>query len=91
MDWTGDLDALRRGELPGTLPPKVLARLRAAARLAAVRHLAVALGVPAKAVAVALLARAEASSDRGAARLARAVLGSADAALLATAARAVGL
>jgi hypothetical protein len=87
MDWTGDLDALRRGELPGTLPREVLARLRAAA----VRHLAAALGVPAAAVAVALLARAEAASDRGAARLARAVLGSADAALLAAAARAVGL
>jgi hypothetical protein len=47
MDWAGDLEALRRGELPGTLPPKVLARLRAAARLAAVRDLATALGVPA--------------------------------------------
>jgi hypothetical protein len=91
MDWTGDLDALRRGELPGTLPREVLARLRAAARLAAVRHLATALGVPAMTVAVALLARAEAGSDRGAARLARAVLRSADAALLAAAARAVGL
>jgi hypothetical protein len=79
-----------RGELPGTLPPEVLTRLRAAARLAAVRNLAAALGVPATAVAVALLARAEAASDRGAARLARAVLGSADAALLAAAARAVG-
>jgi hypothetical protein len=89
MDWTGDLDALRRGELSGTLPREVLTRLRVAARLAAVRHLAAALGVPAAAVAVALLARAEAGSDRGAARLARAVLGSADAALLAAAARAV--
>jgi hypothetical protein len=39
-------------------------------------------------VAVALLARAEAASDRGAARLARAVLGSADVALLAAAAQA---
>jgi hypothetical protein len=91
MDWTSDLEALRRGELPGTLPPKVLARLRAAARLAAVRDLVAALGVPAAAVAVALLARAEATSNRGAARLARAVLGSADAALLTAAARAVGL
>jgi hypothetical protein len=58
VDWTGDLGALRRGELPGTLPPEVLDRLRAAARLAAVRHLAAALGVPAAAVAVALQARA---------------------------------
>jgi hypothetical protein len=79
VDWTGDHVALRRGELPGTLPPEMLARLRAAARLAAVRDLAAALGVPAAAVAVALLARTEAASDRGAARLARAVPGSADA------------
>lgn len=55
------------------------------------RDLAAALGVPAMPVAVALLARADATSDRGAALLARAVLGPADAALLAAAARAVGL
>jgi hypothetical protein len=55
-------------------------------------HLVAALRVPAAAVAVAvaLLARAEAASDRGAWRLARAVLGSADAALVAAAARAAG-
>lgn len=91
VNWGCDLDALQRGELHGNVPLDALVHLRAAARLAEVVALATALGVTAEAVAVALLARSEGGSDRGAARLARAVLGSADEAALAAATRAVGL
>ncbi len=91
VDWTGNLEALRRGVLQGNVPPDVLAQLEAVAKLDAVRDLAALLGVTAEAVAVALLARAEAMSSRGAARLARAVLGTADQATLKAAERAVGL
>lgn len=91
VDWTGNLEALRRGVLRGNVPPDVLARLEAAARLGAVQDLAALLGVTAEAVVVALLARAEEMSSRGAARFARTVLGAADKAKLEAAAQAVGL
>jgi hypothetical protein len=91
VDWTGNLEALRQGVLWGNVPPDVLAQLEAVAKLDAVRDLAALLGVTAEAVAVALLARAEAMSSRGAARLARAVLSAADQAKLKAATRAVGL
>lgn len=91
VDWQGDLEALRRGELHGHLRLDALIHLKAAAQLAEVIALASALGVTAEAVAVALLARAEGGADRGAARLARAVLGGADQAMVEAAARAVGL
>lgn len=91
LDWTGNLEALRQGVLRGSVPPDVLAQLEATARLDAVQDLVALLGVTAEAVAVALLARAEAMSNRGAARLARVLLGAADQARLEAATRAVGL
>jgi hypothetical protein len=78
VDWTNNPDALQRGDWHGILPPDILATLHAVAQRAEVRQLAAALGIPAEVVALALLARAEAAADRGAARLARAVLGKAD-------------
>ncbi|MCG7360555.1 hypothetical protein MHZ93_04740 [Roseomonas sp. ACRSG] len=91
VDWSSNPDALRRGEWHGNLPPEVLAALQKAAQLAEVRQLAAALGVMAEVVALALLARAEARADRGAARLARAILGQADPAQVEKAALEAGL
>jgi hypothetical protein len=91
VDWSGNLDALRRGDLPGNVSPDVLAHLQEAAKLAAVQQLAAALGIAAEVVALALLARAEAGADRGAARLARAVLGQANQETIEAAAQAVAL
>ena len=59
-------------------PSMVAAALRRVAALPAVAALAAALGLDAVVVALALLARAEGVSDRGAARFFRAVLGAAD-------------
>jgi hypothetical protein len=91
VDWSSNPDALQRGEWHGILPPDVLAKLQAMAKRAEVRQLAVRIGITAEIVALALLARAEAKSDRGAARLARAILGPADPAHVGTAASATGL
>jgi hypothetical protein len=74
VDWTSNPDALRRGEWQGNLAPDALAGLREAAKLAELQQLATALGIAAEVVALALLARAEAGADRGAARFARAIL-----------------
>lgn len=91
VDWSGDLQALRQGNLHGNVPVDVLPHLLRAAGLAEVRDLAASLGARVEAVVVALLARAEASSHRGAARLARTVLGKASPAELNAAAKAMGL
>jgi hypothetical protein len=91
VDWTSNPDALRRGEWQGNLPPDVLAGLQEAAKLAEVQQLAAALGIAAEVVALALLARSEAGSDRGAARFARAILDQADPADVGKAASAISL
>jgi hypothetical protein len=91
VDWSSNPDALLRGEWHGILAPDVLAKLQAMAKRAEVRQLAVRLGSTAEIVALALLARAEAGSNRGAARLARAILSPADPADVGTAASAIGL
>jgi hypothetical protein len=62
-----------------------------AALVEEVKKLAATLGVDAHAVVLALLAREEASSDRNAARVFRAVLGKADEAAIANAAAVLGL
>jgi hypothetical protein len=89
IDWTAAPDALRRGDLSG-VDASVAAVIRAAAAEKAVADLAASLGADAVAVAVSLLAESE-GADRSAARIARAVLGKADAAKLAAARAAVGL
>lgn len=91
VDWSRNPDALLRGAWYGNLPPDVLAALQEVAQLTEVQQLAVALGITPEIVALALLARAEAGADRGAARLARAVLGQADPAQVQNATLAVGL
>ncbi|MCG7363913.1 hypothetical protein MHZ93_21890 [Roseomonas sp. ACRSG] len=91
VDWASNPDALLRGEWHGILSADVLAKLHAMAKRAEVRQLAARLGSTAEIVALALLARAEAKSDRGAARLARAILGPADPADVETAASVIGL
>jgi hypothetical protein len=78
IDWSGDPEALRRGEWDGLLPPDIIARLREAAKRPEVQQLAAALGFMPELVALALLAQAEAASDRGAARFARMILRAAD-------------
>lgn len=74
VDWTTEPEALRRGDL-SRLPGPVADRIRQAAALPAVTELAAALGVDPLVAVVGLLARAAASSDRSAARLARMILG----------------
>jgi len=74
VDWTTEPEALRRGDL-SHLPGPVADRIRQAAALPAVTELAAALGVDPLVAVVGLLARAAASSDRSAARLARMILG----------------
>jgi hypothetical protein len=91
VDWSSNPDALLRGEWHGILAPEVLAKLQAMAKRAEVRQLAAVLSLTAEVVALALLARAEAVADRGAARFARAVLGQADPAQVEKAALAVSL
>jgi hypothetical protein len=91
VDWSSHPDALRLGEWHGNIPPDVLAALQEVAQLAEVQQLAAALGLTPEMVALALLARAEAGADRGAARFARVVLGQADPAQVENAALAVGL
>jgi hypothetical protein len=91
VDWSRNADALRRDEWRGILPPDILTALQAVVQRVEVQQLAEALGTTAEIVALALLARAEAKSDRSAARLARAILGPADPADVGTAASAIGL
>jgi hypothetical protein len=90
IDWDDDPEALRRGHLTD-LPPEVEAAIRAAAQAPAVAALAQALGQDPVVVVIALLARAEGGWSRSAKRLARVILGKADAAAVEAATRAVGL
>ncbi|MGI4941156.1 MAG: VIT domain-containing protein [Janthinobacterium lividum] len=89
MDWS-DPERLRRGDLGG-LDPAVAAALRRAAQALEVRALAAAVGMDPLVVTVALLAGAAALAHRGAARLFRALLGTADPRALEAVRRAVGL
>jgi hypothetical protein len=91
VDWSRHPDALRQGEWQGNLSPDVIAGLQEAAKLTELQQLAVALGITAELVALALLARSEAGSDRGAARFARTVLGQADPLKVEKAALLIGL
>lgn len=70
VDWSASPHALRTGELNG-LPADVATALQSVFRVPAVAGLAAALHVPIGVVATALLAKAEGSRDRNAARLAR--------------------
>jgi hypothetical protein len=90
IDWSGNPEALRQGDLTG-LPKWVADLLRHAAALPQVVALATDLGIIPLAVAVALLARAEAKNNRYAGRLQRAVLRQASKSKLKAAARAAGL
>jgi len=90
IDWSSDPERLRRGDL-SLIGPDLAAALRLVAVLPDVAALAAALGVDGVVVALALLARAEAASDRGAARFSRALLAVADPTLVDAAARAAGL
>jgi hypothetical protein len=73
IDWSGNPEALRRGDL-SELPEWVADLLRRAANLPEVEALAADVGFISLVVAVALLARAEAKNNRNAERLQRAVL-----------------
>jgi hypothetical protein len=90
VDWSSDPEALRRGEWDGLLPPDIIARLREAAKRPEVQQLAAALGFTPELVALALLAQAEAASDRAAARFARSILRTADPVIVENAAKAAG-
>jgi hypothetical protein len=90
IDWSSGPERLRRGDL-STIAPDLAAALRLVAMLPEVAALAATLRVDAVVLALALLARAEAASDRSAARFSRALLAVADPAQVEAAARAAGL
>jgi hypothetical protein len=90
MDWDADPDALRRGDLY-PLAPAVAALIREAAKLPEVGALAQAAGLDPVAAVIALLAKAAGKSSRSAGRLARNLLGHADAAVVERALDALGL
>ncbi|MBV1800503.1 VIT domain-containing protein [Siccirubricoccus sp. G192] len=90
IDWAQNPESLRLGILDD-LAPGLADALRQAAGIAEVVELARTLGVPPLVVAVALLAQAEATTDRSAARVARAVLRRADPSEVAGALLALGL
>jgi hypothetical protein len=90
VDWSVDPERLRRGDLSG-LPEEVRAALEwMASQCPELIGLAAKLARPPVLIALALLALS-APNDRNAARIARAILARADAALLAAARGAVGL
>jgi hypothetical protein len=89
VDWSADPNGLRQGDL-SSLTDCVAEAIRTAASLPEVVALADALGQPAVAVVVALLARAERSRNRSAARLARSVLAGAPRKLVAAAVQRLG-
>ena len=88
--WSASPEALHRGDISG-LPQHVRDLLQSAALTMEVAALAAAIGASALQVAVALLAKRDGASDRTAARVARAVLGSKAGDLVAAAERALGL
>jgi hypothetical protein len=89
VSWDANPAALARGDLTG-LPSWVTTALYAIASVDEVAELAKALGMPAIAVAVALLAEADGRSSRAAARIARSAFARADKALIDKARKAVG-
>jgi hypothetical protein len=90
IDWSGNPEALRQGDL-SELPEWVADLLRRAANLPEVEALAADLGIVPLVVAVALLARAETKNNRGAGRLQRALLRRASKSMLDAASCAAGL
>ena len=90
INWDQDPDALRRGDLAG-LPADAAAAIRAAAQLPTVAALAQALGVNAVALVIALIARAAGKSSRSAQRIARAILGKSDPAVIEPVLEEIGL
>jgi hypothetical protein len=90
IDWDADPEALRRGDL-SDLPMSLVMAIQAAARLPEIAAFARTLGIDPVVAVVALLARAAGRSNRSAQRLARTILGRAQAADLETAMHEVGL
>jgi hypothetical protein len=90
IDWDADPEALRRGDL-SDLPMSLVMAIQAAARLPEIAAFARTLGIDPVVAVVALLARAAGRSSRSAQRLARAILGRAQAGDLETAMHEVGL
>jgi hypothetical protein len=90
IDWSRNPDGLHCGDV-SQLDPEVAAALLGVANLPEVVALASAIGASRIEDVVALVARADADRDRNAARIARARLGSGDAALVDAAAHALGL
>jgi hypothetical protein len=90
IDWSASPEALRKGDLGG-LASSVSAAILRASLTSEVKTLALFLGISAVATVVALLAKHEGATDRGAARVARALLANADATLQAAAEKSVGL
>ncbi len=88
--WSASPEALHEGDISG-LPQHVRDLLQSAALTKEVAALAAAIGASALQVAVALLAKRDGASDRTAARVACAVLGSKVGDLIAAAERALGL
>jgi hypothetical protein len=76
IDWTSDPEALRRGDV-SKLPPEVRAAIRAASTVSEVLVLAGAGGNPV-AIIIALMAKSLGWSNRGARRIAKAVLAGMD-------------
>jgi len=90
IDWDADPDALMDGDL-SLLLPSVAALISEAAALAAVEALAHAAGVAPVVAVIALLAKAAGGASRSAGRIARGLIGKADAAAVARAMAALGL
>jgi hypothetical protein len=90
IEWSANPEALRKGDV-SALAPAVTAALRLASETKEVKALAASLGIGAVAAAVALLALHDGAADRVAARVARSLLGNADATIVASARKAVGL
>jgi hypothetical protein len=90
IDWDGNPEALRRGDL-SDLPLDAVLAIRAAAKVTEIVEFAAALSIDPVIVVVALLARAAGASNRSAQRLARAILGSTQETTVGTVMREMGL
>lgn len=90
VDWSANPEGLRRGDLE-RLPPDLILPLAEATLLPEIMDLAQAWRMLPVVVVLALLAQAEAAGNRYAARFARSVIGAADPARVAAAARRLGL
>ena len=90
VDWSSSPQALSRGDLTG-VDLELQGFLVEASKAAEVIELACALGLPALAVALALLARYQGRGNRSASRIAHATLSSADSIMVANASSSLGL